>query len=143
MLAVISDGGQLRPHKELGPGVWLPDVDNPGEENGTNYVMKHLQNQLGLNFWSIFPHNFCICIVEMDKIMYPENSESVSLPALTEASKLHCCEWAFVAFPVFYDAAFHSKGSAYRHLSTTQSGNWVQSDTETAVLACRSAAQPF
>ncbi|KAH8434964.1 putative potassium uptake transporter [Aspergillus melleus] len=52
------------------------------ENDGTNYVLAHMRNQLSFDLWYIFLGIFCICIAEADRIMDPAEAQSFSVFAV-------------------------------------------------------------
>ncbi|PLB50276.1 cation transporter [Aspergillus steynii IBT 23096] len=52
------------------------------ENDGTNYVLAHMRNQLSFDLWYIFLGIFCVCIAEADRIMDPSEAQSLSVFAV-------------------------------------------------------------
>ncbi|GFF78286.1 putative cation transporter [Aspergillus udagawae] len=58
-------------YEERALGLYPSDQDELDENNGMNYVLTHMRNQLSFDLWYIFLGIFCICATEARRIMDP------------------------------------------------------------------------
>ncbi|CEJ94435.1 hypothetical protein VHEMI09968 [[Torrubiella] hemipterigena] len=62
-------------YEEKSLGVYEREGD-PNENNGSSYLLTHMQNQLSFDLWYIFLGIFCILVSESKRVMDPEEPVS-------------------------------------------------------------------